>query len=135
MRRTAAFGLTIAFTSMLAGGAAAAPITISTPVPGHSAAPSSGAYRVPIGPTTGSGTSHTMYGTIIAIQGEAFTLRLRNGQSMQVDATDAIKRGTVSNPLFVNKIVSVQGYRAANGTFHAQTVTRMTRLENTPSDK
>jgi hypothetical protein len=76
-------------------------------------------HGVPPGP-------HHFYGTIAAIHGSIITLRLRSGRQVTVDATAAIANGNYSAPLFVGKIVSVDGYR----TGKALTATHIFRISN-----
>jgi hypothetical protein len=77
---------------------------------------------------------HVFYGTIAALRGSLITLRLRNGRSVPVDASVAIANGNYSVPLFVGKIVSVDGTLAGTG-FTATHVFRMSNLANLPADR
>jgi len=53
--------------------------------------------------------SHVFYGTIAAINRGVITLRRRNSPAVAVDAAAAIANGDYSAPLFVGKIVSIDG--------------------------
>jgi hypothetical protein len=77
---------------------------------------------------------HVFYGTIAAIRGAILTLRLRNGRSVPIDASAAIASGNYSVPLFVGKIVSVDGTLVGT-TFTATHVFRMSNLANLPVDR
>ena len=58
-------------------------------------------------------------------------LRTRRGVLLEVDASPAIEAGTYSAPLFVGKIVAIGGSYASPHAFRAQSVTRLTRLDDT----
>jgi hypothetical protein len=77
---------------------------------------------------------HVLYGKIAAIRGSALTLRLRNGRSVAVDATAAIAHGDYSAPLFIGKVVSVDGNQIGP-TFTAAHVFRLNNLASLPADK
>jgi hypothetical protein len=77
---------------------------------------------------------HVFYGTIAALRGNLITLRLRNGRSVPVDVSVAIANGNYSVPLFIGKMVSVDGTLAGGG-FMATHVFRMSNLANLPPDK
>ncbi len=68
-----------------------------------------------------------LYGSIDAIHGNILLVRARNGRSQSVDASDAIRSGMFSAPLFVGKLILVNGYSDATHTLHAQSITRETR--------
>jgi hypothetical protein len=77
-----------------------------------------------------------LFGSIANLKGTRFTLRLRTGRTLPVDASAAIDSGRFSAPLFVGKLVVVTGALDAAGTLHALTVSRFTRLdERTPRDR
>lgn len=76
---------------------------------------------------------HVLYGTIVAVHTTTFDLRARGGQVHHIDPTLAIQSGRYSAPLFVGKIVNVEGY-ISGGTFHAQRITRMTKLDGAAPD-
>src|SRR5450631_49905 len=138
---------TLAMTALLAGAPAASFAVQNVPaanvIPMHPAAERMGRpvpqrqVRAPL-PSAASQQwhavrpgPHVFYGTIAAIKGSAFTLRLRNGRAITVDATAAIANGDYSAPLFVGKIVSVDG-NVVGATFTASHVFRMTNLANLP---
>jgi hypothetical protein len=77
---------------------------------------------------------HVFYGTLAAIRGSFITLRLRNGRAILVDATAALANGDYSAPLFIGKIVSVDGNQVGT-TFTATHILRMSNLANPPADK
>ena len=76
-------------------------------------------------------TTHVVYGTIASLKGASLVVRTRSGRMQSVDATSALAAGTYSAPLFVGKVVAVGGSFDASHVLHAQTVTRMTRLDPT----
>jgi hypothetical protein len=122
--------LALALLAALAAPVRATVLPGATPVPLHT--PGANVNRVPIGANP-AGAGHTIYGTIVQLDGAEFTLRLRDGRTVRVDPAEAIKRHELSYPIFVNKVVSVQG-RRENGVFHATNVTRLTRLSDTAPD-
>ena len=69
-----------------------------------------------------------LYGRIETIRGNALEVRSRTGRLLRVDASDAVRSGTYSAPLFVGKLVLITGYYDAAQTLHAQTITRQARL-------
>jgi hypothetical protein len=98
------------------------PVPLATPTPV--------ATPFPIGPT------HIASGTIARITGSILLLELRNRRPLRVDATYAIARGSYSAPLFIGKIVIVEGRFGRDGTLFATTVTRMSKLDaTTPLDR
>ena len=74
-------------------------------------------------------TNRVVYGKIDAIKANIIAVRTRNGRELRVDATDVLKSGMYSAPLFVGKLVSISGYYDTARTLHAATITR-----DTPSD-
>jgi hypothetical protein len=93
----------------------------------HAAPPGSKTWRsVPPGP-------HTLFGTIAALDGADVTVRLRSGRLAAVDATAAFANGAYSAPLFVGKMVAVDGV-VHNGTFVAAHIVRLTNLADFPPD-
>jgi len=77
---------------------------------------------------------HTMYGTIASINGETFVLQLRNGRSIEVDASTAIASDAYSAPLFVGKAVTVEGRRHGR-LFYADDIVRVETLIELPPDQ
>lgn len=78
---------------------------------------------------------HNIFGTIVSLSRQSFVLRTRGGRLLAIDATTAMRLGTYSAPLFVGKVVVVGGTMDARRVFHANTITRMTRLDaTTPAD-
>ncbi len=67
---------------------------------------------------------HRYFGYLQGRSGTTLTLRLRNNAMLTVDASAAFAAGQVSAPLFAGKATVVQGTIAANGVFHATSVTR-----------
>jgi hypothetical protein len=76
---------------------------------------------------------HTLFGTIAALDGADVTVRLRSGRLAAVDATAAFANGAYSAPLFVGKMVAVDGV-VHNGTFVAAHIVRLTNLADFPPD-
>jgi hypothetical protein len=105
------------------------PATVrGVPVPIPTAAPV--ATPLPVGPT------HVAFGTIAKMTGPILTVILRNRRPVRVDATWAIANGYYSAPLFIGKLVVVEGRFGRDGTLFANTVTRMTKLDaTTPLDR
>jgi hypothetical protein len=122
-RRSAALALIAA--ALVASGASAQ--TIRRPAivtPRAPLAPQAPAVTVPAGP------KHQVFGTIASLTKTAFVLRTRTGRTIDVNAADAISSGRYSEPLFVGKVVVVTGPTDAHGVLYAQTVIRMTRIED-----
>ncbi len=105
------------------------PATVrGVPVPITTAAPI--ATPLPVGPT------HVAFGTIAKMTGSILTVVLRNRRPVRVDATWAIANGYYSAPLFIGKLVVVEGRFARDGTLFAKTITRMSKVdESTPLDR
>ena len=107
--------------------------TAGTPVPlpqrqvRAPAQPAQTWHAVRIGP-------HVLYGKIASIRGTALTLLLRSGRSVAVDAAAAIAHGDYSAPLFIGKVVSVDGDQVGP-TFRAAHVFRLRNLVSLPPDK
>lgn len=79
-------------------------------------------------------SAHTLFGTIVSMSGDGFALRLRNGRTVQVDATTAIANDDFSAPLFVGKMVSVDGVVRSSSLFAANDVFRTDTLDGLPAD-
>lgn len=80
--------------------------------------------------------AHVFYGTLSSVRGAALVLRTRRGVLQRVDAAQALATGTVSAPLFAGKIVAVSGYFDNAHVLHAQSVTRLVRLDvSTAADR
>ncbi len=77
---------------------------------------------------------HTYYGTITAINGTSITMRTRRQRTVIVDATTVLADGSYSAPLFVGKLVTIDGNLAAGGVFTAAHIFRMTNLNALPDD-
>jgi hypothetical protein len=92
---------------------------------GHQARPQSHS-RTAIGP-------HHFFGTILAIRGGILTIRRRNGTLTTVDATLAIANDNYSYPLFIGKMVAVDGAYSAK-IFVATDVQRITSLKALEND-
>ncbi len=96
--------------------------------PSHPVPVASKTWRsVPPGP-------HTVFGTIAALDGAAVTIRLRSGRLVPIDATAALANGAFSAPLFVGKMVAVDG-AVQNGKFVAAHIIRLTNLADFPPDR
>ncbi len=76
---------------------------------------------------------HTFYGTIVAIRGSLLAVRLRNGRTQAVDDTRAIAANDYSSPLFVGKLVAIDG-TFEKGVFSAQHIYRLTNLQGLQND-
>ena len=108
----------------------AAPAITVVPVPLHHALAGarSTQYRPrPSGP-------RTYFGTIFAIDGARLVLRLRNGRKRSIDATQALAANDYSQPLFVGKMVAIDGI-ITNGVFAAAHIYRVTSLQGLGNDK
>jgi len=86
-------------------------------------------------PAGSQATANAVAGTITEVSGNILTIKLRDGRTQRVDATTAVTHGSYSAPLFVGKIVLIEGTRAANGTFDAVRVTRLPSLNQLPADR
>jgi hypothetical protein len=82
-------------------------------------------------PLPAAAFAHDVFGEIVRLYPSGFVMRLRSGRALTVDASSAIASGRFSQPLFVGKIVLVTGGIDSRGTFLAETVTRITRIDNT----
>ena len=71
---------------------------------------------------------HGIFGTITAVQSPQLTLRSVDGTTVHDDATQAIKSGDYSAPLFIGKRVLVTGTAGADGVFQAVSVSRQSSL-------
>lgn len=79
---------------------------------------------------------HDLSGAIEALGRTAFALRLRSGRLQRIDATDALASGRVSAPLYVGKLVDVTGSYDQRHVLHAETITRVPRVDaSTPADR
>jgi hypothetical protein len=78
---------------------------------------------------------HVVYGTVVAVHGSQLTVKLRNNRSINVDASPAIANGDYSAPLFVGKLVNVDGAFKPNGVLSAAHVFRLVRLEGLRPDR
>ena len=78
---------------------------------------------------------HVLFGTIVSVHGTTVLLRTRTGGFRTIEAAPAFAAGTVSLPLFVGKIVAIDGVIAADGTLTAARITRMTRLSAANRDR
>ena len=76
---------------------------------------------------------HTFYGTIVAMRGSRIVVRLRNGRSQPVDDTRALAANDYSSPLFIGKLVAIDG-TFLNGTFSAQHIYRLSNLQGLQND-
>ncbi len=77
---------------------------------------------------------HTAYGTIASMTGDTLMLHLRDGHSLTVDATIAVANDAYSAPLFVGKMVSVEGAMRGN-VFAANDIFRVDTLAGLPPDR
>lgn len=79
---------------------------------------------------------HDISGAIVSIHANMLGLRLRNGRTQPIDATDAFASGRVSAPLFLGKLVAVTGSYDARHVMLAETITRVPRVDaSTPRDR
>ena len=77
-----------------------------------------------------------LYGRIDRMAGSVLFVRSRTGRLIRTDATEAIRTDSYSAPLFVGKIVVIDGYYDAAKTLHARSVMRMGSLDaGTASDR
>ena len=70
-----------------------------------------------------------LYGRIDAIKASILLVKARTGRDVRVDASDALRSGLYSAPLFVGKLVMISGYYDSLRTLHAQIITRETRID------
>jgi hypothetical protein len=77
---------------------------------------------------------HILYGAIAAIQRNTIYIRRRNGGLLAVNDAAAIAHGDYSAPLFVGKLVSVDG-SVVRGTFVASHIFRLNNLTQLPNDR
>jgi hypothetical protein len=77
---------------------------------------------------------HTFYGTIVAIRGAQLVVRLRNGRTQAIDDTRAVAANDYSAPLFLGKLVAVDG-TFAQGVFSAQHIYRLSNLQGLQNDR
>jgi hypothetical protein len=125
----------IVFAAVMAVAPAAAAPTVSSgriPLPQRQIRTSASSAVQPWHPTRVG--AHVLYGTIAFVRGALLTIQLRNGTLRSVDATAAIANGDYSAPLFVGKLVSIDG--DLRGTvFTAAHISRMTDLTNLGADR
>jgi hypothetical protein len=84
-----------------------------------------------------SRTVHNVFGTIVSFTNlqTNFVLRTRTGHLILVDAAKAATSGAYSAPLFVGKLVVVNGNYDARHVLYATAVSSMTHLDaGTPPD-
>ncbi len=88
-------------------------------------------------PATLTGKSnHIVFGRLESVAGRMLSLRTRSGRLWSVDATDALASGNYSAPLFVGKIVEVDGSLRKSGVIQATGIMRMGTLDrSTPPDR
>ena len=80
--------------------------------------------------------NHIFFGRLESIEGKMMSLRTRSGRVWSVDATEAVASGNYSAPLFVGKIVEVDGYFRDSHVLQATGIMRMGTLDRaTPPDK
>ncbi len=79
---------------------------------------------------------HDVSGAIVTLRSNVIALKLRSGRIVPVDATDAIASGRFSAPLYVGKLVDITGAYDAKHVLHAETITRVPRVNaSTPADR
>jgi hypothetical protein len=79
---------------------------------------------------------HFVSGTIVKMAGRLLLVQLRDRRLLRVDASSPLATGRYSAPLFVGKVVIVEGSYARDGTLLATTVTRLSRIDRTtPLDR
>jgi hypothetical protein len=80
--------------------------------------------------------AHLVAGTIAKVAGSDLLVELRSRRLLHVDASPAIASGRYSDPLFVGKVVLIEGSYARDGTLDATTITRLPRMDETvPLDR
>jgi hypothetical protein len=78
---------------------------------------------------------HTFYGKIVnLLNGDTVMLQTRRNRLVNVDATNVLAAGTYSAPLFVGKLVTVDGNQPATGAFVASHISRLINLKNLNND-
>ncbi len=132
MYRTLTVALAVAIASPAAAQTLRRPAPLARPAaPGFrplAPAPSRTFRPIKIGP-------HTFYGAITSVNGTTIVVRTRRQRLVTVDAATVLAAGTYSAPLFVGKLVTVDGSEAANGVFTAAHIARLTNLNALPTDK
>ena len=127
---------------VLAAFVAAFPVLASAQTVGH-AQPVSRSVGPAVSQSTGKSPQryhpvklgpHTFYGTITAINGTNVTIRTRRNRVVNIDASTVLADGTYSAPLFVGKLVTIDGNQSASGVFTAAHIFRMTNLSALPDD-
>ena len=109
----------------------------ATPTP----SPSPGALGHPTpapNPVLMATRTRIVYGTIASFTAATktfFIMRLRSGIVQRVDATQAIRTGRYSYPLFIGKYVAVTGKVQTTGILEAETISRAPNLKNMPEDR
>jgi hypothetical protein len=83
------------------------------------------------GPYANPSPTHRLFGEIVALQGTRAEVRSRTGRIIEVDCGPAIRTGHFSAPLFVGKLVLVEGLYSPDRIMHAARITRLPRLEPT----
>ena len=76
---------------------------------------------------------HTFYGTIVSLNGTQLVLKRRNGRLQNIDASVAIADNAYSQPLFVGKVVVIDG-SVSGGIFTAAHIYRLTDLDDLGND-
>ncbi len=84
-------------------------------------------HIVPTGP-------HTFFGTIVALGSGTIMVRLRSGQLARVDATEAIRQGNYSGPLYVGKLVKVDG-SLRGAEIEAAHIFSLSSIADLPADR
>jgi hypothetical protein len=77
---------------------------------------------------------HTFYGKIVSLGANRVVILTRHNRLINVDTTIVLAAGTFSAPLFVGKLVAVDGDQPATGAFTAAHIWRLTNLNSLNSD-
>jgi hypothetical protein len=121
--------------AMSATAAASAEVVTANPPRVIQAIPPGTAQPPGVPKNLGAHTDHAASGTIVAMSGNLLTVRLKTGRTIQVDASEAVRRGTYSAPFYIGKPILAEGSLGTGGVLYAIRVTRMIQPQQLPTDR